>query len=323
MNSYVEKTQTLNANANPFTPKTKQNHVDTGTMPKDKTASQFNHSQSHPLPVRYQQAEPRPFQQNPHENTLKATNHSDNNTHVQYANAHFENANVNPGNENANCQSEMLGIMKKQNEITSLLIQQQCLSYLPKRVVPIFDGDPLKYHAFIKAFENGVEKNTQNDSDRLYYLEQQTTGLPRELVKSCQHLDSVRGYAKAKALLREEFGNEQKIASAYMDRALSWPVIKTEDVKSLQEYSLFLKGCCNAMEDVQYLHELDMPANMLTIIRKLPYKYRDTWRNVACELQERHQRRATFRDISDFIGKQVRILTDPIFGNKQETPSLT
>ena len=45
----------------------------------------------------------------------------------------------------------VLDIMRKQNEITTLLIQQQCLSALPKREIPIFDGNPLKYHSFIKA----------------------------------------------------------------------------------------------------------------------------------------------------------------------------
>ena len=77
------------------------------------------------------------------------------------------------------------------------------------------------------------------------------------------------------------------------------------------------------MEEVQYLHELNIPANMLTIIKKLPYKFRDKWRSAACELQERHSRRATLIDITNFIERQVRILTDPVFGNIQDTPSLT
>lgn len=68
-------------------------------------------------------------------------------------------------------QSNMYGIMSKQNEITSLLVQQHCLSSLPKREIPIFDGDPLEYHAFVKAFENSVERNIANHSDRLYFLE--------------------------------------------------------------------------------------------------------------------------------------------------------
>lgn len=130
------------------------------------------------------------------------------------------------------------------------------------------DTNPLKYHAFMKAFENGVERNTGSYSDRLYFLEQYTKGHPCALVRSCQHIDPERGFIKAKSLLQEQFGNAQRVASAYMERALSWPLIKTEDVKALQDYSFFLRGCCNAMEEVQYLHELDMPANMLTIIQK-------------------------------------------------------
>lgn len=213
----------------------------------------------------------------------------------------------------------MMDIMRKQNEITTLLMQQQSFSALPKREIPVFDGNPLRYHSFIKAFENGVEKNTNNNCDRLYFLEQYTKGHAKELVRSCQHIESDRGYLKAKALLREHYGNEQKVASAYMERALSWSIIKTEDVKALQEYSLFLQGCCNAMEDVQYLNDLDTPTNMLEIIKKLPYKLRDRWRCHACDLQEKYNRRARFMDIASFVEKQVKILTDPVFGNIQDT----
>ena len=49
-------------------------------------------------------------------------------------------------------QNDMLDNMRK-NEVTTLLIQQQQrLAFLPKREIPIFDGNPLEYHAFLKAF---------------------------------------------------------------------------------------------------------------------------------------------------------------------------
>ncbi|KAJ0039347.1 hypothetical protein NL108_017479 [Boleophthalmus pectinirostris] len=144
-----------------------------------------------------------------------------------------------------------------------------CLLSPEKREIPVFDGNPLKYHTFVRAFENGVECNTNDNCDRLYFLEQYTQGHAKELVRSCQHIDPERGYTRAKALLKEHYGNELKVASAYMERALSWPHIKTEDVQALQEYSLFLRGCCNAMEDVQYLHDLDAPSSMLDIIKKI------------------------------------------------------
>lgn len=70
-----------------------------------------------------------------------------------------------------------------------------------------------------------------------------------------------------------------------------------EDVKGLQAYSLLLHECCNAMEELEYIKELDMPANMRAVIQKLPYKLREKWRTRANELLEHHQRRACFIDI--------------------------
>ncbi|KAK7944331.1 hypothetical protein WMY93_000059 [Mugilogobius chulae] len=233
------------------------------------------------------------------------------------ANAQCSNA-YTANEEDVTNRSEVMGIMRRQNEITTMLIQQQCLTALPKREIPMFDGDPLKYYTFINAFENGVEKNTNNNSDRLYYMEQHTKGYAKELVRSCQHLNPEYGYAKAKSLLKEHFGNEHKVAAAYMNRALSWPTIRPDEVSALQDYSLFLWSCCTAMEEVQYLHDLDMPSNMLNVISKLPYKLKDKWRSQVCELQERQQRRAKFSDITDFIEKQVKILTDPVFGCIQD-----
>lgn len=99
-----------------------------------------------------------------------------------------------------------------------------------------------------------------------------------------------RFYTGTQDLLQEHFGNEQKVASAYMNKALPWPQIKAEDVNALQEYSLFSQRLHNVMEEVQYMSDLDMPANMMTITKKLPYK----WRTVACELQERHNCRVSF-----------------------------
>ena len=47
------------------------------------------------------------------------------------------------------------------------------------------------------------------------------------------------GFAQAKRLLQEHFGNEYKIATAYIEKVLAWTAIKAEDVNALQAYSLF------------------------------------------------------------------------------------
>ena len=218
-----------------------------------------------------------------------------------------------------NYQNDIVNVMQRQNDIAALLVQQNLCSVLPARNIPVFDGDPLQYRSFIRAFENGVEMKTTDWSDCLHFLEQYTRGQPRDLVCSCQHLPSEQGYHRAKSLLAEHFGNEYKIASAYMEKILSWTTVKSEDLKALKSFSLFLRGCSNLTEQMMHMKELDLPSNMRSIILKLPYKLRERWRNVACDLQDRSGRRALFNDLVAFIEKQVRIASDPLFGNIQDS----
>ncbi|XP_027132597.1 uncharacterized protein LOC113745279, partial [Larimichthys crocea] len=95
---------------------------------------------------------------------------------------------------------DILTVMQRQNEITAALVQQQFTRSLPPRDIPTFEGDPLQYRAFIKAFEQGVEDKA-GAADCLFYLEQFTRGQPQQLVRSCQHLAPGRGYVVAKDLL--------------------------------------------------------------------------------------------------------------------------
>nr|XP_057925588.1 uncharacterized protein LOC131127575 isoform X1 [Doryrhamphus excisus]XP_057925589.1 uncharacterized protein LOC131127575 isoform X1 [Doryrhamphus excisus] len=104
-----------------------------------------------------------------------------------------------------------------------------------------------------------------------------------------------------------------------MEKILNWTPVKSEDVKALQSFSLFLRGCSNLTEQFMYMKELDLPSNMRSIILKLPYKLREKWRNVACDLLERRGQRAVFTDLVTFIERQVKIASDPLFGNIQDS----
>ena len=47
---------------------------------------------------------------------------------------------------------------------------------LPKKELPVFDGDPLDYWNFIKSFENSIVNNAASESEKLMYLLQYTSG---------------------------------------------------------------------------------------------------------------------------------------------------
>lgn len=210
-------------------------------------------------------------------------------------------------------------ILQRQNEISELLLQQHKASQLPPRQLPVFEGDPLKFKMFMQAFKHCVEEKAASKGDCMYFLERYTRGRPHDLVQSCLHMSAERGFETAKALLREHFGNETKITAAYMEKVLNWPVVKPEGVLFLQDYALFLRGCYNAMSDLEDMKELDLPANLKTIVSKLPFKLREKFRSSACGIRERQLRKPNFKDVVHFVEYEVKILSDPIFGDIQST----
>ena len=94
-----------------------------------------------------------------------------------------------------------------------------------------------------------------------------------------------------------------------------WPQIKAEDVKALNAFSLFLVSCHNAMEDTDYMEEMNNPTNMRVIISKLPFKMRERRTVHAFDLQELRKRRARFADLVNFVDRQAKISSDPRFGD--------
>lgn len=122
----------------------KHDHLDPGPRLREKNAPQLIHSKP---------AEGEHKQQPVHHSAQE-------NTQMQHGDA--LNADIGTENEHHN---RVFGIMGKQNEITTLWIQQQCLSSFPKKEIPVFGGDPLNYHAFNKVFENDVERKTEKNGD--------------------------------------------------------------------------------------------------------------------------------------------------------------
>lgn len=58
------------------------------------------------------------------------------------------------------------------------------------------------------------------------------------------------------------------------------------------------------MEVVLYLDELNLISNPEIVTMKLPYQFRERWRSVACDQQDRHGQRPKFIDLIQFIKKQ-------------------
>ena len=73
------------------------------------------------------------------------------------------------------------------------------------------------------------------------------------------------------------------------------------------------------MKDIDDLRDLESPTNLKLITSKLPFRMKDQWRTIVCSLQDENKRRATFKDLLEFIERQSRAMFHPVFGDIQTT----
>jgi len=116
------------------------------------------------------------------------------------------------------------------------LQQQQMLELLQMSHVELcaFDGDPLKYLMFITAFENNVGCLSVDDSKKLTRLLYYCRGKALRVIQCCASMDPKIGYAKARSLLEERFGNRYTATEAWIAKVTKGPILDNWDANGLQ-----------------------------------------------------------------------------------------
>ncbi|XP_041354482.1 uncharacterized protein LOC121372257 [Gigantopelta aegis] len=173
-----------------------------------------------------------------------------------------------------------------------------------------FSGDPLTYKQFMRQFRTKVVNNTDSVDERMNYLEQFTSGDANKVVKGYSYLDAEQGYPAALKELEERYGNEEKIAQAFVKRAMDWPDIKPDNAKALDDFGIFLAECENAVKCIESVKVLEYPDNMKKLVMKLPFFLHDKWRNIVCQAKQR----ITFHDLTVFVKTEAKKAVHPIYG---------
>lgn len=102
----------------------------------------------------------------------------------------------------------------------------------------------------------------------------------QELIRSCTWLDEDKGYAEARKLLKERYGQNYWVAAAHVQRL----------VDGLQQFSVQLTSCTNTLDKTGYLEKLNNFDNLKKIIDRLPYVMRVRWRDNVDRIIEREAR---------------------------------
>ena len=96
----------------------------------------------------------------------------------------------------------------EKSAITDQLGQLVVALRAPTITIPNFNGNPLEYHSFIRAFEENVEKLVSDSASRLARLNQYCTGDAQRLLKGCMLMEPNAGYHRARSLMEERYGNK-------------------------------------------------------------------------------------------------------------------
>ncbi|KAK4326945.1 hypothetical protein Pmani_002549 [Petrolisthes manimaculis] len=209
----------------------------------------------------------------------------------------------------------------EENNLMDTLISYNLKSLMPKAEVQKFNGDVTQYRSFIRSFESIISSRLTDEEEKLFYLEQYTSGQPRDIVQACLHMPPGTGYQEARRLLQRKYGDQERITTAYIDRILNWPNLKVDDVEGMEKFSVMLLSCKNAMTGIsQRGREIEHPKTMRKIIEKLPIFMQDRWRRIADNIAEKDYRSVTFGDLVDFVEKESRILSNPLFGRHLTGP---
>ena len=194
-------------------------------------------------------------------------------------------------------------------------LQQQSLVetlQLPKTELMTFDGDPVKYWTFIRAFENIVDKETVGDGAKLARLLQYCTGPARKLIQCCSVKEPREGYLLARKLLQSRFGNAYDISDAWINKIVGRPIIT--DNRELLEFSDELRNCRETLHAMGKLVELNNRQSLAKIIEKLPYDLRKSWLNTVHRLKFVENRLPSIDDVLEFVSVAAERANDPVFG---------
>ena len=200
-------------------------------------------------------------------------------------------------------------------DLIKTLIPCNLKGLMPSQELFKFSGNEDQYFLFINTFDSVIASKITSDRDKLQYLSQYTVGRPNDVVTACLHLEPEVGYKRAREILTKRYGNPERIATAYIEKILNWKVIGRDDIEGLDELSIALDNCRNAVSETPFgVAELNNPKTLRRVLQKLPFNLQEKFRRKADELMSEQGMQITFGELVKFLEKEARIARNPVFG---------
>ena len=185
---------------------------------------------------------------------------------------------------------------------------------LPSAQLAPFDGDPIKYWTFIRAFENCVASSLVDDGAKLIRLVHYCTGQARKVIDSCMVMQPAEGYARALELLKERFGNQFIILQSWIRRITAGAQIKSGDRSQLQQFADDLMCCRETLVAMNACHEVNNQATLLRIVKRPPAYLQSRWKREIVQMRVK-SKSPDINDVVTFVVNAAAEANDPVYGH--------
>ena len=185
---------------------------------------------------------------------------------------------------------------------------------IPKFGMVKFSGDPLKYHLFINAFDSKIGCSSADDITKLMLLHENCQQKPKELVENCIGLGPDKGYARARELLKQRYGDDYTVSQAWVKKVTAGSFLGPKDYGKLLEFSDDLSTCVNTLTSMGYLAEVSTQQVMLSIASKLPSYLRTRWVKDAQTRRRNGKTPPGICELASFVASAAQEVNDPLYG---------
>ena len=106
---------------------------------------------------------------------------------------------------------------------------------MPRREYMTFDGNLLKYSSFKENFKTNMEDIELSPNARRNFLIQLCSGKAKEAISGMVMLPAEEGFAKAKSILHEMFGQTHIVAASHIDKITEGGSTKENENEKLMQ----------------------------------------------------------------------------------------
>lgn len=177
---------------------------------------------------------------------------------------------------------------------------------MPKREYLSFDGNPLTYPSFMENFKTNVEDVESNPNARRNFLIQLCTGKAKDAISGTVMLPPEEGYAKAKSILREMFGQTHIIAASHIDQVTKGGAIKDFESEKLLQLARDMENCQMNLSKLGFHADINSRGNMTAVVLRLPRYLRSEWAKEAQNTRDQGKE-PDFPQLTKFVGKKAKL----------------